>query len=67
MPVKSIDGTATVSAATTSASPGASTRRARKYAGTAASDITTALIAFTAAYASGTAEKSRYAGAITTG
>ena len=58
---------ATVSAATTSASPGAIRRRARKYAGMAASDMTTPLIVFAAVYAVGTDEKSRQAGAITIG
>ena len=46
---------------------GSSTRRARKYAGTAASDMTTELIAFAAAYASGTESNSRYAGLISSG
>ena len=38
---------------------GATTRRARKYAGIAASDISTESIAFAAAYASGTAREQR--------
>ena len=60
-------GTATASRAASSASEGATTRRARKYAGTADSDMSTALIAFAAAYACGTEPKSRYAGLISTG
>jgi hypothetical protein len=62
-----MEGTATASSAATRARPGRTTRRASRYAGTAASDMTRALIAFAAAYASGTEPKSRNAGAISTG
>ncbi len=56
-----------LSAAATSASPGARSCRARKYTGTAVSDMTTALMTFAAWYALGTAAKSPKAGAISTG
>ena len=56
-----------MSTAAKSDSPTGRTRRARKYAGSAASDIATALIVLTAAYACGSESKSRYAGAITSG
>jgi hypothetical protein len=42
-------------------------RRARKYAGSAARDISTASIAFAASYADGTEPKSAQAGAMSTG
>jgi hypothetical protein len=42
-------------------------RRARRYAGTAASDMTSELIAFAAAYACGTFSKKAHAGETMTG
>ena len=67
VPVYISDGTATVSTATRSDGRGASTRLPRKYAGIAASDISTDPIVFAAAYASGTAPKSFQAGAMRIG
>jgi hypothetical protein len=51
-----------VRSAVSSAGPGPTTRRARKYAGTAASDISAAFRVFTAPYASGRLSKIAYTG-----
>ncbi len=67
MPVYANDGSATASRAARSENVGASTRRASRYAGIAASDMKTAFIVFTAAYASGSESKSAYAGLIRIG
>jgi hypothetical protein len=67
VPVYIIDGTATASRAASNDQRGDSRRRARKYTGTAASDISTEPIVFAAAYASGTEAKARHAGAISSG
>ena len=64
---KKSHGRVRVSTAASSDGRGASSRRARRYTGTAASEISNALITFTAAYASGTLPKSAYAGEISTG
>ena len=67
MPVYIIDGTAIASAAASSDQRGESRRRARKYVGIAVSDMSTEPIVFAAAYASGTDENARHAGAIRSG
>ena len=58
---------ATAITAASSADHWPTTRRAMRYAGTAARDITRLLIVFSAAYASGMRSKSAYAGAIRIG
>ena len=58
VPVYAMDGIATAMSAASSARPSRTTRRARKNAGTAASDMSSALSVFTPAYASGRLSKS---------
>ena len=58
VPVYAMDGIATDMSAASNASPSRTTRRARKNAGTAASDIMSAFTVFTPAYASGRLSKS---------
>ena len=67
VPLYASEGSATASTAARSESPWPTRRRANRYAGTAASEISTALIALAAAYASGTRSKSAQAGLISNG
>ncbi len=62
-----IDGTNTESAATTNALRSVVNRRARRYAGTAASDITRAPSQRASAYACEASEATAQAGAISAG
>jgi hypothetical protein len=65
--VYAIDGRATAITAPSSASHPPATRRARMYAGIAASDMTTAFVAFAAPYASTRLSNAAYAGASSAG
>ena len=66
-PLYASEGSATASTAARSESRSPTRRRARRYAGIAASEISTALIAFTAVYASGMRSNSAQAGLISSG